>query len=225
MAGPEDEASAGAGGRGHLRASHADRERVIGVLKAAFVQGMLATDEFELRVGQTLASRTHAELAVLTADLPMGLAAAKPPQPARAQSRQPVVRPGRVIEVATALYVGEWAYVLLLSPQRVHTSWAPPVLLQGSIVYLGILLICVAAILVNRQDRHSGRQPPRRPGVNGLPSRRLPPPGPGRQLPPTGPAHRHTAEAGRGRRPRPRRPVSGPCAGSALAAGMVPASG
>ncbi len=225
MAGPEDETSAGAGGRGHLLASHADRERVIGVLKSAFVQGMLAKDEFELRVGQTLASRTNAQLAVLTADLPAGLAAAKLPQPARAQGRQAVVRPGRVIEVATALYAGEWACVLFLSPHRAHTSWAPPVLLQGFIVYLGVLLICVAAILVNRQDRRSGGRPPRRPGVNGRLSRRPPPAGPGRQLPPAGPAHRRTAEAGRGRRPRPPWPVRGPCTASALAAGMVSASG
>ena len=34
-----------AAGRGHLRASHADRERVIGTLKAAFVQGRLTKDE------------------------------------------------------------------------------------------------------------------------------------------------------------------------------------
>jgi len=33
-------------GRGHLRASHADREQAVGILKAAFVQGMLAKDEF-----------------------------------------------------------------------------------------------------------------------------------------------------------------------------------
>jgi hypothetical protein len=35
MAGPEDEIAAGAGGRGYLRASHADREQVIETLKAA----------------------------------------------------------------------------------------------------------------------------------------------------------------------------------------------
>jgi len=58
MAGPGDEIAARAGGRGHLRASHADREQVIGTLKAAFVQGMLAKAEFELRVGQTLAAPT-----------------------------------------------------------------------------------------------------------------------------------------------------------------------
>jgi Domain of unknown function (DUF1707) len=51
MAGPGDEIAAGAGGRGHLRASHTDREQVIGTLKAAFVQGMLAKDEFDAGVG------------------------------------------------------------------------------------------------------------------------------------------------------------------------------
>ena len=44
MSGPGDEIAAAAGGRGHLRASHADREQVIGTLKAAYVQGMLAKD-------------------------------------------------------------------------------------------------------------------------------------------------------------------------------------
>src|SRR6516165_7757729 len=76
MAGPGDGIAAGAGGRGHLRASHADREQVIGTLKAGFVQGRLAKDEFDLRVGQTFASRTYAELAAVTADLPAGLTAA-----------------------------------------------------------------------------------------------------------------------------------------------------
>src|SRR5690242_21901112 len=83
MAGPGDGLEAAA--RGHLRASHADREQVIGTLKAAFVQGRLAKDEFDLRVGQTLAARTYGDLAAVTADLPAGLGAAKPSQPARPQ--------------------------------------------------------------------------------------------------------------------------------------------
>jgi Domain of unknown function (DUF1707) len=62
-----------------LRASHADREQVIGTLKVAFVQGMLTKDELDARVGQAFASRTHGELAGLTADLPAGLIAAPPP--------------------------------------------------------------------------------------------------------------------------------------------------
>ena len=66
-----------------MRASHADREQVIETLKAAFVQGRLDRDEFDLRVGQTFASRTYAELAALTAGIPARLAAASRPYPPR----------------------------------------------------------------------------------------------------------------------------------------------
>ena len=70
------------------QASHADRERVIDLLKAAFVQDRLARDEFDVRVGQALASRTYAELAAVTADLPAELIGALPPRPpARTRGR------------------------------------------------------------------------------------------------------------------------------------------
>jgi DUF1707 SHOCT-like domain len=55
-AGPGDEITSGAGR--HFRASHADREQVIDMLKAAFVQGRLTRDEFGLQVGQALTSQT-----------------------------------------------------------------------------------------------------------------------------------------------------------------------
>ena len=55
-----------------LRASHVDREQAISALKAAFVHGRLTSDEFDARVGQALAARTHAELAAITADIPAG---------------------------------------------------------------------------------------------------------------------------------------------------------
>jgi Domain of unknown function (DUF1707) len=79
--------------RGRLRASDADREHVIETLKTAFVQGRLTKDELDHRVGQTFVSRTYAELAALTADIPAGSAALprrpKPtPVPAR-QARRP----------------------------------------------------------------------------------------------------------------------------------------
>ena len=51
---------------------------MIAILKAAFIQGRLTKDELDLRVGQTLGSRTYAELATLTADLPAGVTAAQP---------------------------------------------------------------------------------------------------------------------------------------------------
>ena len=83
MTRPGDEVAAGAGGHSRLRASHADREQVIEVLKTAFVQGRLDRDEFDLRVGRGLASRTYADLAALTADIPTRLTRARPPEPAR----------------------------------------------------------------------------------------------------------------------------------------------
>ena len=82
MAWPENEKAAVAADRGHLRASYAGREQIVGTLKAAFVQGRLTKDEFDARIGRTLTSRTCAELAAVTADLP----AARPPrQPPRRQ--------------------------------------------------------------------------------------------------------------------------------------------
>jgi len=89
-----------------MRASHADREQVIETLKAAFVQGRLDRDEFDLRVGQTFASRTYAELAAVTADIPARLTTARPPVPVPVQGEQPLLRPGRVFTATTAVYAG-----------------------------------------------------------------------------------------------------------------------
>ena len=86
MAGPGDEMAAAAD-RSHLRVSYAERDQAIDLLKAAFVQGRLTKGELDARAGQALASRTQAELATLSADLPAGLIAA---QPARAHPRPPV---------------------------------------------------------------------------------------------------------------------------------------
>ena len=82
--------AAAAAGRGRFRASHADREHVLDVLKTAFVQGLLTKDEFDMRVSQTFASRTYAELAALIADIPAGLIGAQPlRKPARAETPHP----------------------------------------------------------------------------------------------------------------------------------------
>jgi hypothetical protein len=88
MTGPADEIAAR---QGRWRASHADREQVVGALKAAFVQGRLTADELDERVGQALAARTYAELAALTTDLPADPAPAREPGPAiqPAPARQP----------------------------------------------------------------------------------------------------------------------------------------
>ena len=223
MAGPGYHMPAGAEGWGHLRASNADRERVVGVLKAAFVEGRLAKDEFDLRVGQTFAARTYAELAVLTADLPAAPTAAKAPRPARAPGGRAAGRPGRVITAASALYAGAWA-VFLLSPlgeNPVARAFIP----NATMVYLGVLMICIAAIFVSRRDSGSGQEPPRRPGAGGPASRYRPPAAADLQLPPADPGHRHTAEAARWDLPGPPSPVRGRLADGAFGAGTAPAIG
>lgn len=143
MSWPGDEIAAGAGGHGHLRVSHAGREQVVGTLKAAFVQGRLDRGEFDLRMGQALASRTYAELAALTADIPTGQATAKPPAPARAQDWQPVLRPGPVITAATVLYAGVWVYAMFF-PHGDDGPVKPQLVLGGGLVFLIILAMCGA---------------------------------------------------------------------------------
>lgn len=64
MTGPGDEMAACAASRGHLRASHADREQVIGTLMAAFVQGGLAKEELDVRVGPAFAARSRRSFTV-----------------------------------------------------------------------------------------------------------------------------------------------------------------
>jgi hypothetical protein len=91
MADPGEQMAAA--GHRRLLASHADREQVIDQLKAAFVQDRLTRDEFDVRVGLAFTSRTNAELAALTADIPAGLTAAQPlRKPARVHSRPSVNR-------------------------------------------------------------------------------------------------------------------------------------
>ena len=199
MAGPGDEITAGAAGHGHLRASHADREHVIGTLKAAFVQGRFTKDEFDLRVSQAFASRTYAELAAVTADLPAGLAAARPPEPARGSVNKKE-KAVAALSFATLAMAG-----ILVAPT--------PSIPDGPFAVLVIFvfwLLCGAvstgwlwlfhAWLDQRAGRQSAQGPPR--GMGGQAYERMAPPDPGRQLPPGDDRHRHTADAAPIVRPR-----------------------
>ena len=165
MAGPGGEMAARAGDGGRLRASHADREQVIGTLKAAFVRGSLDKGEFDLLVGRALASRTYADLAAVTADIPAGLAAAQPPEPAWAQG-QPVLRPGQVIMAASVLYAAVWA-ALFLSSLGNDDQVADPVIGMTTLTYLGVLAVALAAMLELRRERRSGGRLPPRPAQRG----------------------------------------------------------
>jgi Domain of unknown function (DUF1707) len=171
MVGPGGEIAAGAGGHSHLRASHADRERVIDMLKAAFVQGRLAQDEFDLRVGQVLASRTYADLDALTADIPAGLATSPPPAPAqhRALVGASVTARERAI-IATAIFGGlAWVVAIFADP----VAWLPLLPGTGS-VFVSLFLLGTQ----RRRQRPGGQVPPQQaispgPGFGG-PAYQLP---------------------------------------------------
>ncbi len=53
-------------------AGSADRERAVGVLRAAFTEGRLTQDELDDRVARAYAARTYGDLWALIADLPAG---------------------------------------------------------------------------------------------------------------------------------------------------------
>jgi hypothetical protein len=156
MAGPEDEMAAGADGRGHLRASHADREYVIDTLKAAFVQGRLVKDEFDLRVRQTFAARTYAELAALTADLPAGMIE---PQSPREHPSVPDQQP-----VSKTLMWGA-CVIMVAAVGAMATSFLTNEFL---LLVAGVLAILIAAPVAGtlmldswREKRSGGQLPPR----------------------------------------------------------------
>jgi hypothetical protein len=56
--------------RPELRASHADRDRVVEELRVAAGDGRLTAEELDERLEAALTAQTYRELAVLTADLP-----------------------------------------------------------------------------------------------------------------------------------------------------------
>jgi hypothetical protein len=61
-----------------MRASSADRERAVDVLKAGFAEGRLTQDEYNDRMGRAYSARTYGELMALTSDLPAGVLPAWP---------------------------------------------------------------------------------------------------------------------------------------------------
>jgi Domain of unknown function (DUF1707)/Domain of unknown function (DUF4190) len=80
-------------GYGHMRASDAERERAVDVLKAAFTEGRLSQDEYTDRVGLVQVSKTYGDLAVLVHDLPIGPFGSLPPAPAPAYPGYPLAGP------------------------------------------------------------------------------------------------------------------------------------
>ena len=188
-------------GHGRLRASHADREQVVGVLKAAYIQGRLAGDELAERAGLALAAQTYSDLAALTADLPAGLDLAPAPaaspaaaQPLPARTRNPAVHRAvtagagaiavtMVAAAAAAVIAGQPAAALILAVVIV-------VLAAAATAFVASLI----AVAVGLESRHRNRSRRPRPAAAG-PGRGLTRPG---ALPRRGRTDRELA-AGHGR--------------------------
>jgi uncharacterized protein DUF1707 len=151
-------------GCGHLRAADADREQVIDALKVAFAGGRLTKDKFEAGVGQALTSRTYADLATVTADIPV--------RPAGSQSRgrdsAGLVTPPAVAgqttrgrSIARTMTARRWPGVLVavLAVVILGVTLIPGEQRPGAI-FLGVALVLRAAVrgLIRRpSDRDRGR--------------------------------------------------------------------
>lgn len=213
MTGPGDEIAAVPADRGRLRASHTDREQVIDTLKAAFVQGRLTKDEFDVRVGQAFGSRTYAELAAVTDDIPAGVIGAQsPPKPARVQAQPPENPPIKAIvrgmTAATVFSAGAWMGSWLA---QVDNPVIFVLLVSLTFVLSGAWLLTGSAVLLESrlQKRSGGQLPPRStPGSGGRASQRPASSASAEQLPPIDRGQQHTAKAAARRRPRP--PLSTP---------------
>lgn len=167
MTEPGTELAARAGGQGRLRASHADREQVIDALKVAFVQGRLDRDEFGLRVDRALVSRTYADLAALTADIPARLARARLPEPARESVSKTAVA---AVTCATAALAGTLPVMMLKPP---YPSYVLPVALIWFVLIVAVpagWLVLLHDWVAKRARRQSVTGVP--PGAGGAASRR-----------------------------------------------------
>ena len=143
-----------AAGRGRLRAGHADREQVIGTLKAAFAQGRLTEDEFDARMGQVFASRTYAELAEVTADIPTEPTRTRPPRD-----------PWRATKLACrAVYAIILPAIVAVILVPGHATMGA-VITMTAVVYLLFWAYGVSRMVASRQQKRSARQLPSRSAV------------------------------------------------------------
>jgi len=211
MSGSEGEMAGRAADPGHMRASHADRNRVVDVLKAAFIEGRLTKDELDARVSRTLAARTYAELAALTADIPPGTTLARLPQPERAPAphsthwvTHQAVKSGAATIGGIALAVTIMG-IVLGNPAVGVILAVFVVLLAGVASALVGSLVGVTLMLESRRRRKRSRgASPTRPGSGASGDQASQGPPSAGPFPSRDPGEQYTAEAERIRRPRPR---------------------
>ena len=90
-----------------MRASDADRERIVGLLHTAATEGRIGSDELEQRVSVALKARTYGELDALIADLPSSRSAAR-----RRREKPIAIRMGGW--AVSAVRANPWLIVLMV---------------------------------------------------------------------------------------------------------------
>jgi len=116
----EDRITASVRRHSRLRASDGDRERVLDMLKTAFVQGQLTKYEFDARVGQTLVARTFADLTAVTSDIPAWSIPQRIRKPAKTSSP-----PAHAIARAVACAITALSAIAIAALQGTSTTQVP----------------------------------------------------------------------------------------------------
>ena len=147
MTEPGNEMAAGAAGGDRL---FLYREQTTRTLQAALVQGRLTEDEYDERMGQVSASRSHADLAALTADLPVGRM--------DAQARPPTARDARICASMSIAAASVVAAVLLWQPDNALAFLA---FIIAAITVLIVPIVTVGVMVdVRHQKKSGGPLPP-----------------------------------------------------------------
>ncbi|MFD9435217.1 DUF1707 domain-containing protein [Streptomyces sp. NPDC060002] len=105
-----------------LRASDADRERVVEVLRDALAEGRLDMTEFEERLEETYKARTYGELAPITRDLPV---AGVPLPPVVSLHKEPLEDGSWAGRIVGGEGSSTWAVAVLSGFQR-RGRWTAP---------------------------------------------------------------------------------------------------
>ena len=138
----------------------AGREQAIAALKAAYVQGRLTKEEFDLRVGQALA--IYAELDALTADIPAAPpavtapAAAEPAVTARAELAREAANK-KMIRQGTAGVAG-LTFVLVTALGAPYNPALAVIVAALLTCFLTVLTAGLLTLLSWAMDRRSGTQ-------------------------------------------------------------------
>jgi Domain of unknown function (DUF1707) len=193
--------AAGTEGDSNLPMSHVGREQVLDALKAAFVQGRLAKDEFDLRVGQVL--KAYAELDAVTADIPATRTTAQPLETIRKSHNKKLIQRG--------IAAGAGGSAALTATIAVAARGNPviSVVVVGAVgVFvaglLTVLLMLVSWVLESVASRQPSPGLP--PGPSGMAAQRLESAGPAGSSAQINHDPPHLAEAARRCPSRPRLP-------------------